>query len=331
MSGQLEILRWIRVGHPAYAVTWLHKGQYAAAGTEVGLSLFDLTGRRLLAYPPDSGDRPVVPIHQLVAADAIEENGDKVVCLGTIYVGARQGWLVKLSLSRQEDKVNYQVGKLYQATNDLHTLSLSTESDLIAIGHLAPGLTVLDTDGEVIWHRHPDSDNATNGRVWSVSLDPSGDAMYIGSAGSETNVLASVNARTGRVLSHRYYENGERVTGLAALPEAGGVAVVVAEDMYSGRVEVYSPDLEDLRWERAFYDPVTTVAADTTRPFLVISVGHEGRIMLIDTSTEALLSPEVSLKTLVNDIAIINGQMIAAATDDGHLVIVRYLPEEFSI
>ena len=73
MTGQIEILRWIRVDAPAYAVTWLHKGQYAAVGTEEGLSLFDLTGRQLLAYPPESVDKQAVPIHQLVAADETDD------------------------------------------------------------------------------------------------------------------------------------------------------------------------------------------------------------------------------------------------------------------
>ena len=333
MAGRMEILRWIQTNAPTYAATWLHKGQFIAAGTEKGAVLFDLTGRRLLSYPPT--DVPV-PVHQLAASDVPRgqrDNNGSPVPLGTLFVGTRQGWVVRLSLTRKKEKSEFEVPevrKLYQATNDLHTLSLAADANLLAVGHLAPGLAVLDTNGKIIWRRHPDDDNATNGRVWTVALDSTGDVLYVGSAGAETNVLAALDAQAGDTLAYRHYSDGERVTGLTVLPKGRGVAAIIAEDMYSSRLEIYPRSLDAPLWERAFYEQVTALAADVKRPLLALSVGYEGQVTLMNPLTGEELA-HVSLRALANDLAITNGQMLAAATDDGHLALIRYLPEEFSI
>jgi len=318
MAGRLEIRQWIQMNQPAHAVTLSGDGQYIAAGLEQGVAVFNVTGHRLCTYPP--GDTPI-PVHQLAATPD----------LGQLYVGARQGWLVRLDLEREEEAFHFRAQTLYQTDNDLHTFALAADGQYIAVGHLSPGLALMQTDGRLLWRRHPDDGTATEEQTWAVALDAEGDTLYAGSAGTGTNRLAALDARSGSSRAHRCLEAGVRATAVAALPGENGLAVVLAEDPYTGRLVAYDAGLADLVWERTFDEPVTALATDREQPILAVGVGYEGQIALVDAQTGRMLASDLALKSVVNGLAIAQGRFLAAATQDGQLALIRYLFEEFRL
>ena len=315
MDGRLEILRYIPVRQPAYAAALSMDGQYIIGGLETGIAIFDKIGRRFPTHPS-----PQIPVHQ-VAVDA---------SLDCLFLGTRQGHLLRLDLVREEASFQTQLHLLYQADNDLHSLALSADGRFIALGHFSPGLAVLQSDGRLLWRRHPEEGTATEGRVWKVALSDEGDTLYVGSAGTGINRLAALDARQGEVRTDRYVEEG-RVTGLAPLPENVGVVAVVAPDPYTGHLLAYSPDLEVLLWERFLEEPITALATDRQRPVLAVGVGFEGRLLLLDTRDGQVLAANLSFQSVVNALAIVQGRFLAAATQDGNLVFVRYFPKEFHL
>ena len=317
MSGRLEIRHWIRLGHPAYAVALSDDGQYIAVGSEQGVAVFNATGRRMFTHSPSATP---LPVHQLAA----------VPDLSRLYVGARQGWLIRLDLERGEKAFSAEAQSLYQADSDLHTLSLSANDRFVALGHLSPALTLLQTDGHLLWRRHPDDGNATEGQLWAVALDTDGATLYVGSAGMGTNRLAALEARSGSPVAHRYLEAEARATALAVLPGGKGVAVVLAQDIYTVRLVAYDPGLTDLLWERTFDEPITALAADRQQPLLAVGVGYEGHVRVIDAQYGRVLAAQQT-KSVVNGLALAQGRTLAAVTQDGNLVLMRYVPEEFRL
>ncbi|HDQ74064.1 MAG TPA: hypothetical protein ENN19_18515, partial [Chloroflexi bacterium] len=122
MSGRLEPIRWINVHYPAYAAALSDDGQLAAVGSEQGVSIFDVTGRRLLSYPEGAA----VPVHQLAAPGEWDQ----------LYVASRSGRLVRVALERRDlmegekdeggtFRFHPHPTLLYHSENDIHSLSLS--------------------------------------------------------------------------------------------------------------------------------------------------------------------------------------------------------------
>jgi hypothetical protein len=328
MSGRLEPIRWINVHHPAYAAALSGDGQLAAVGSEQGVTIFDVTGRRLLSYP----ERTAVPVHQLAAPDEWDR----------IYVGSRSGRLVHVALERrdltEEEKDEGGTFRfhphptlLYHSENDVHSLSLSGNGRRIAVGHLSPGLAVLDTnpqaDERIVWRRHRDDRTATQGHTWSVALDAEGDTLYVGSAGPGANQLAALDASSSAPRGHHRLDSGVRVTTVVALP-GGGAAAVLVQDVYTVSLAAYDVGVEAQLWERTFDQPVTVLAADREHPVLVAGVGYEGQLCVLSAETGQDLAPSLTLKAVINGLAVAQGRTIAAAAQDGQLALIRYLPEE---
>jgi len=315
MSGNLEIRRWARIGCPAFAVAQSQDGQYIAVGSEQGVHIFDSTGANLLTFPPT--DTPL-PVHQLAAAPDLAQ----------IYVGARQGQLVRLDLERTKEGFDCDARPLLREPddNDLHTLALS--ANVIAVGHLAPALTLLQTDGELLWRRHPRDGTATEGRLWSVALDEKARTLYLGSAGTGTNRLAALDINSRAPRGHCSVE--ARITALVPLAAGRGVAAVLAQDVYSSRLVAFDNRMEAPLWEHTFDGPVTALATDAQAPLLVAGVGYEGQATLIDTDSGHIVASQ-TLKSVVNGLALTQGRFVAAATQDGNLALLRHLPEEFRL
>jgi len=313
MSGKLEVRRWVRIGQPVYAVVQSMEGQYIAVGAEQGVKIFDLTGVELAAFPATP-----MPVHQLAA----------VPDLAQLYVGARQGQLFRLDLERTAAGFDLAARSLYLCENDLHTLALAADGQIMALGHLSSALTLLHVDGELLWRRHPQDGTATEGRMWTVALDGAGQTLYIGSADTGTNRLAALDAQSRAAHGHCYLQ--ARVTALAPLDNGRGVAAVLAQDVYSGRLVAYDNRMATPLWECDFDEPVTALAADEQEPLLVAGVGYEGHVTLIDSCTGDVLACE-PVKSVVNGLAISDGRSVAAVTQDGNLVLMHYLPEEFRL
>jgi outer membrane protein assembly factor BamB len=328
MSGRLEPIRWINVHHPAYAAALSGDEQFVAVGSEQGVSIFDVTGRRLLSYPEGTA----VPVHQLAAPDEWDQ----------LYVASRSGRLVHVALERrdlmEEEKDEGGTFRfhphptlLYQSENDIHSLSLSGDGRLIAVGHLSPGLAVLDADPQsderIIWRRHRDDRTATQGQTWAAALDTEGETLYVGSAGSGTNQLAALDAADSTPRGHHRLDPGVRVIAVVALP-GGGLAAVLVKDVYTVSLVAYDAGIKEQLWERTCDQPVTAIVADRERPVLVVGLGYEGKLRVFSAENGQELASDLTLKSVINGLAIAQGRTIAAAAQDGQLVLLRYLPEE---
>lgn len=313
MAGRLTVAREIYLQTPALAVALSPDGQYAAVGTETGLAVYNLAGEQLLVYPPPA--RPM-PIHQLVFQAE----------LNRLYAATRPGWVVALDLEREPAAWRYQPQPLYEAPNDVHTLSLSADEQTLAVGHLSPALSVLGADGQLRWRQHPADGTATEGQTWSVAVAEAGDTLFVASAGSGVNRLLALDAQTGSRRAGCYLAPGQVAARLAALPSGQGVAVVSVNDLYSTTLTALDAGLQARHWELTFDEPVTALAADRQLPVLVASVGFEGRLILLEALTGRLLATQ-TVRTQVNGLALAQGQVVAAATEDGHLVLLRYVAE----
>jgi outer membrane protein assembly factor BamB len=307
MPGRFEIRKWIQVHQPVLAVVQSFDGRYIAVGLEQGVAIFNLSGHRLGDYPALG---QALPVHRLVGtADC-----------GQLYAGTRTGKIVRLDLEFQDDRVSFREKDFPVADNDLHSLSFSEEGSMLAAGHFSPGLSILRTDGQSVW-RQQDSGPAAGGRTWSVALDGPGDKLYVGSGSASANHLALLNAADGTAIAGMYLD--ERVTGLAAIAEGKGVAVVLVEDLYTTRLVAHDANLDDILWEHVFDESVTALAADAQRAILVAGIGY-GRVALMDATNGQILASE-RVKSVVNDLSIVEGRLVAVATQDGHVALLRYL------
>lgn len=318
MTGHLELLGWINLVQPVHAVAFSANGQYLAAGHERGAALFNLVGERLLSFPDEGGEMPVKGV-------ALHPD------LTHLYLVTRPGWLIDLELKNQDGHFTYQAKPLYQVANDLYSLSFAPKSEYLAIGHLGPAISVLKTDGEIMWRRHSDDGTATEGRTWVAALDADGKTLFLGCGGAEVNRLLCVRAADGSPTAQRWLYQRLRATNLAVLPNAAGLVVSLVEDMYTSHLHAYDAGLEELLWEQTFDEPITALAVDATQPVLGYAAGYQGRVGLINAKTGTLLTNELFLNSLVNSLTLVNGSALAAATEDGHLAILRYLPQELRL
>ncbi len=309
MSQSLEVKRGLvisRRGEPVYGVAQSANGQYTAVVTDNGLLLFDASGKQLLRYPPQAW-----PMHLVVGSASFSY----------LLVGARRGAVTRLNLKREGEGFSLQEQVLYFADNDLNTISLAEHGEMFSIGHYGPALAVANIQGDIVWQQHPDKDNSTDGSYWSVRFDEAGQHLYIASAGFGANRLAVLDARSGECINDCPVKG--RITRLTVFSQKTGIAIVL-NDGYSYWLQTYSADLSSLLWEVEYSEPVTALTADRNRNLLVIAIGYQGDVFVLDTETGQMLTEPVTVQSYVNDLAISNGSSIAAATEDGSLYLIRY-------
>lgn len=99
--------------------------------------------------------------------------------------------------------------------------------------------------------------------------------------------------------------------------------VVLTGDDYGSTLVAYPPDLAEPRWEIPFHEPILALATDPQKSLIAASVGYEGRIVIID-GLGYIKVEDLVLNTMVNDLAMIQGRLLAAATEDGYLVLMQY-------
>jgi hypothetical protein len=112
---------------------------------------------------------------------------------------------------------------------------------------------------------------------------------------------------------------------VTVLPGRLGVAVLSPGEYYTARLTVYSPDLNDVLWEKELDGPAVALAADLVEPLLVVGSGYEGLVMLLNAETGDTLATE-PLRALVNGVSIANGRSVVAVTQDGSVGLLRYIP-----
>jgi outer membrane protein assembly factor BamB len=324
MAGRLEVRRWLRLGAPLYAVALSSDGQFVAVGSEKGPLLFNVAGEMVLA---PSAHQIALPVRQVALSPAAD-------CLS---VGTRTGKVLQLALERSDGQFAVrQVESLYTANNDIHTMSVSDDQQWIAVGHLSPALSVLNAEGQIQWRRHSDDGTATEGDNWSVAIDFTGQSMYVGSAGAGSNRLAAIGLTDQRLYGSRYLAPGLRATALAALND-GMVVVQTDSASIDSELVKFTPDLSDLVWRFAPEDTVTALATPTgdaakaaTAALAAVACGYEGRVMLLDAGNGAIMA-ETTLRVGVNALALAQGRVVAAVTQDDALALLHYVPEEFRL
>lgn len=309
MSGRLEIRRWIRLNHQPYTVALSGDGRYAVAGFEQGVAVYNHTGKKMLSYP---SVEVMLPIQQIAASPAFD----------ALYLGAREGLVLRLNLKREAGQFAFQVEQLHQIENDLFTMSLAPEGEYLSLGHLSPGLTLLQTDGETVWHKN------TEGQPWVVSFASDGRTLYVGSAGIGVNRLAALSIPDGDPQAYHYIEDA-KVNALTALSDNAGVAAALNDEYYTGRLIIYDSALQEI-WSHPFEENITALAADPHRSLVAVAVGYFGQVHLVDVENQQLLATE-KLDTIVNDLALVQGRTLAAVTEEGQLALIRYVPEEFRL
>jgi outer membrane protein assembly factor BamB len=310
MAGRLDLRRWIQVYQTAYAVAQSGDGRYVVVGTEKGAALFNLSGHRMVEYPLEGGE---LPIHRLCAS----------LDLGSLVLATRLGEVLYLDLEATDGRFQIEEEvSLYSTRSDIHSLTFSTVSERVAIGHLSFALTSLNLEGEVEWQQQ-DQGAAALASTWSVDLGPQGKLLYAGSAGGGTNWLVALNSGDGRMRAQRECERP--ITAVAALPDGLGVVVIMPGEYYTARIAAYDASLKELLWEQELEGPATAMAADSIEPLLVVGAGYEGYVHLMSAATGTLLASE-PLRAMVNGLSLTRGKFVAAATQDGNVALLRYLP-----
>lgn len=307
-----------------HAVALSSDGQFVAVGSETGPLLFNAAGEMVLA---PSAQHMALPVRQV----ALSATAD------WLYVGTRTGKVLRLAFQRFDGQFGMrQVETIYTASNDIHTMSVSDDQHWIAVGHLSPALSVLNTEGQVQWRRHPDDGTATESDNWSVAIDATGQVMYVGSAGSGSNRLAAIGLSDQRLYGSRYLAAGLRATTLATLDD--GVVVVQTDSAsFDSELVKFTPDLSDPVWRFAPDDTVTAIATPTgdgsapaAAALVAVACGYEGKVVLLDAQGGAVLA-ETTLRSGINALALAQSRVVAAVTHDDTLALLNYVPEEFRL
>jgi len=272
--------------------------------------MYSFSGHQLARYPAIESE---IPVHRLCAP----------LDFTRLVLANRLGIIALLDIVPASGRVEVTAHEFPLPIPDIHSLAFSTTEERVAVGHLSSGLTMLDTDGEVLWQQQ-DVDAAAFGAVWSVAFTPGGSKLYAGSAGSGTNWLVALDAATGALFYRR--ECAAPVIGVAALPDRLGVAALSPGEYYTeAHLTAYSPELDNLLWEYPLDDPATAICADEVESVLVVGAGFEGVVTLLNAENGAVLATE-SLNARVDNVSLVQGKFIAAVTQDGAIGLLRYLP-----
>ena len=317
MTGRLEVRRWQRLGTPLHAVALSSDGQYVAVGSETGPLLFNAAGEAILTHSMPELASPVRQVALSPAADRL-------------YLGLRTGEVLCANLYHKENEFTLEdVRILHTTSNDLHTLAISTDDRRIALGHLSARLTLLASDGELRWRSQP---NEVVNSMWSVAFDLTNENLYVASAGTGTNRLAVLNLADCQSPAAGYLEPDLRATALAVQRD-GVVVVLLDSTYYDCEIVKYNPDLSQTLWKFSPAEMVTALATDAAqdaRPAdkterLAVACGYEGRVILIDGSTGNVIA-ETVLRAGVNSLALAQGRILAAVTQDDSLALLQYVP-----
>lgn len=320
MQINLEIQRWISLNVPCYAVSASGDGQYVVVGHENGATIFNSVGDVVISNLFEESDFPVIHI----------VNNPE---FSFAYILARTGVLIRLALKRQAAKLVAKPLVWHKSRNaDLKSLAISGNGQKIAVGYLCAGLAIFDQEGK-FKRLHPDDGTATDGSYWSVALNQDGSKLYTGSAsvGSGLNFLGVFETTQLHQEPLRYrLPSRSSVKDVLMLPDQVLIVASIWDDNINeaqDHIICLSPSLEVKMWDCPFDEIVTAVSIAPDSFVGVAGVGHMGRVILFDTKMGQVLETQtkIVLNTLINDIVIIQSRMIAAATEDGHLVILDFL------
>lgn len=305
-------------GPPVHAVALAEDGVHLLAGTEHDLQLLDRSGRQRFRYfePPAPGAKfeRDMPFRAVALAPGLAWG----------LAGRRTGQLYRLDLSWRGEDVDVWPREIRCEANDLYSLSVASDHGLIALGHLGPALTVIDTEGRQRWRRHPDDRNPTEAKTWAVAFGLDGNTLFVGSSGAVRNVLAALDATNGTRKAALRPDG--RVMALAPLPPPLGVLVQLSEPDGS-RLVAYPADLHREAWE---FRPktsgrITAIATDVVNGLAALGTTM-GHLVLLEAETGRLLAENRTLGSTVLSIAVVGGRYVAAGLQDGQIAYLQYSP-----
>ena len=337
MGAQLDLTRWIRIGAAVNATVLAGDGRYILAGSERDLRVLDPRGDVRLVHSMAAQDESRFHLAAMTAE------------MDVVLAAVRSGHLYYLDLERTDRGFTVRRFEVFRAENDLYDLALAADGKTAAIGHLDAALTVLDLqafldwvqqpeeerperigqEGLVIWRRHPNDGNPTDGQRWAAALDAKGDELYVGSSGPSQPVLAALDAQTGQ--PHGYLRPERQVTRLVALTQPPGVVAVLTDGQYLHSLVCYAPQLDELHWERNFDKHITALTADPAGSLLAVGSGWAGRVELLDASSGRVVASYPGLNSVNTCLALADGRYVAAGTQDGHIAYLQYRAEEFRL
>lgn len=319
---ELEIRRWIYCNSPCHSVSTSGDGQFIVVGHNYGIEIYNVIGDRLFAYPTDQSEFPVVQL-----ANDPDFN--------RIYLLNRIGILFQLDTGKEGGRLFPKISTFYQSYQpDMNTLALSANGSKLALGYLSAGLAVFQKGGKYK-RRHPEDGTATSGSYWSVALNDNGSLLYAGSAsiGSSLNAVVAFDTDLPDLVENPVrYKLPIRSTVKNILTLSEQAVIIVVSEWDDSRQELddhviaLSPSLEEKLWEISPGDLVTTLAVRPDKLIVVIAIGYYGKLMLIDGNTGKTIEygKEILLNTMVNDFTVANDEIAAAATEDGHLVMLNF-------
>lgn len=328
-EASLTIARWMRLGAPVHAVALSGDGRHVLVGTEHDLRLLDRWGNEHFrrSQPPAPGTvvEPDMPFSLVALAPDLS--------LG--LAALRAGELYRMDFAWQGDtvSVHWQQEPIRVEPNDLYSLSLAPEAEVIALGHLGPALTVLDTQGRQRWRRHPQDHNPTDGKTWAVALSPDGETLYVGSSGAARHLLAALDSSTGALKAGQ--RPAQRVTALAPLPAPLAVAAVHS-DVNECRLVAYVPDLREESWQYAvgMGARITALVSDPVEDLVAIG-SNTGHVVLLQASSGAYLAQDDTLGSAVLSLSVADGRYLVAGLQNGQMFYLEYTPavleEEFEL
>lgn len=328
-EASLTIARWMRLGAPVHAVALSGDGRHILVGTEHDLRLLDRWGNEHFRHSQPPAPGTVVELDMPFSLVALAPD----LSLG--LAALRAGKLYRIDFAQQGDAVtvHWQQEPIRVEPNDLYSLSLAPVAEVIALGHLGPALTVLDTQGRQRWRRHPADHNPTDGKTWAVALGLDGETLYVGSSGAARHLLAALDTSTG--VPKAGCRPAQRVTSLASLAAPLAVAAVLS-DMSGCQLVAYTSDLQKEAWRHAVRagGRITALVSDPEADLLAIGT-NTGRVSVLRASTGAYLAEDDTLGSTVLSLSMADGRYLVAGLQDGRVFYLEFTPaaleEEFEL
>lgn len=334
----MRLSRFHRVGAPAHAVALSGDGELLLIGTEQGLRLVDREGRtRYRLGQHGAAFNAVALAPKLDAGLAMERAGRLFQLKFQPEPEAAAGGLMRVAATG-----------IWEQRDDLYSLDFAPqagEDGLIALGHHALGLTVLDGRGQLLWRLGPREGLGTARRTWHATISPEGRTIYatalnarmdLSGLGSRKTVdprteIMAIDAAVGKPA--RTTEVDGRVTLLAGLPQPLGVVAVTQRHSAAGQrceLVAFADGLTKVAWSLAC-PPDTTITAAAGAPSQgVLIVGtNRGELLRVGALTGRILARyDLLYASTVLSVAVAESGEVAAGLANGHVAFLERAPHE---
>ncbi len=330
MINPLRLSRFHSLGGPVHAVALSGDGDHLLVGSEHGLQLLDRRGNvqcRLERHGAAFSRVGLSP--RLDAGIALE----------------RAGRLYRLDFRREasdnpHDQLRVAAVGIWEQQDDLYSLDFAPQAGaeregLIALGHHALGLTLLDGRGQLLWRLGPQEGTAGARRTWHATISPDCRTIYaaaLGGAAPRTGEIVAIDAALGK--PGKSIVMAGRVTLLASLPAPLAVAAVIhtaaghdtEASPGSSRLVGLDAGLRGTAWSLACPPGVTITALQAVpgRPVLVAGT-NTGELWQIGAFTGRVTARcDLLFASTVLSVAVAATGEIAAGLANGRVAFLEH-------